>query len=449
MNRRFIKHEGPERVAVVGGGMMGISAALEIAHNSDATVTLFEKSEDLGGLSNSYTWNGITWDRFYHVVLSTDSVMLDFIRSLDLADDLFWKTTRSGFYRDRKLVSMSSIKDFLSFPFLTLWQKFRLGLGIMLSNGMKDVEKLDRVYVREWLTRLFGRRVYERIWEPLLRSKLGASREKTSAAFIWATIKRLYGARKGSDKAERLGHVRGGYARIIEKAKRSLEISGVKVAANQEVESIAKRRTQGKSTFVLGAGGKDQEFDKVVLTVPAPDILRIVQHDENEYWEHLGKVSYLGVICVLLILKRSLSKYYVINLLDNSLPFTGIIEATNVVSPDEMKSTHLVYLPKYVGPNDELWQQEDRAIVDSFCGSLGKVFSDFSVQDVLHSVVFRERFVQPLQEVRYLERCLGFKTPEEGLYVVNTSMIYNSTINNNAVVTLAREAAREAFGESR
>jgi hypothetical protein len=40
-----------------------------------------------------------------------------------------------------------------------------------------------------------------------------------------------------------------------------------------------------------------------------------------------------------------------------------------------------------------------------------------------------------------MDRTVGFRTPFPGIYVANTSMIYNSTLNNNAVVTLAEQAA--------
>jgi len=199
-----------ETIAIVGGGMTGISAALELARSGRFDVTLFEKQDRLGGLSGYFEWEDVTWDRFYHVILSTDTVMLDFLKELGLESELFWQATKSGFYGDGRLVSMSSTLDFIRFPFMSLWQKFRLGLGILYSARIKDPAKLDRIYVREWLTRVFGRRVYENIWDPLLRSKLGDARERTSAAFIWATINRLYGARSSDNKQEKMGHVHGG-----------------------------------------------------------------------------------------------------------------------------------------------------------------------------------------------------------------------------------------------
>lgn len=438
---------GPIRIAVVGGGLMGIATAMKLAGRSQARVTIFEKDSRLGGLSSPYTWKGITCERFYHVVLSTDSLLLDFLRSIGLDDEVYWRESKSGFYGDGRLVSMSSVKDFIAFPFLTLWQKFRLGLGIVLSTRIRNVAKLDRTYVREWLTRLFGRRVYEKIWDPLLRSKLGASREKTSAAFIWATINRLYGARQGNARVERMGHVRGGYARVLERAGERLQSAGVRFLVDQEVTHVEAVVSGSNREISVRTRSGEHRFDRVVLTLPAPEILRIAEHTDHAYWESLSKVSYLGVICVLLVLKRPLSPYYVINLLDKSLPFTGIIEATNVVRPSGGEGCHIVYLPKYVTADDELWASEDPHVLEAFLDGLKRVFPVLVDADILHAAVFRERYVQPLQEVDCLSRSVGFQTPVEGVYVANTSMIYNSTLNNNAVVDLATRVMEELIGD--
>ena len=507
-----------ESIAVVGGGMTGIAAALELAKSGKFDVTLFEKADHLGGMSDYYTWNGITWDRFYHVILSTDTVMLDFINELGLEDQLFWRETKSGFFGDGRLASMSTTMDFIRFPFLSLWQKFRLGIGIMYSARIKDPTKLDRIYVRQWLTRVFGRRVYESIWDPLLRSKLGTARERTSAAFIWATITRLYGARSAENKQEKMGHVHGGYKTILEAAEKKLKELGVKILLNSPVTKIetmsfpqtsnlkpqsrlslqpqsAKLISTNKTNSTNQTNGTNQPnktnqsylprtsnlqpqtpnglssnldphlashpqpttdnqhirvhtnganhiFDKALLTVNCSAAIdTVVRKNDHPYWDQLKNVNYLGVICVLLILSRKLSSYYVINLLDKELPFTGIIEATNIVSPDELDGKHLVYLPKYLPADDRLNSMTDAEITKQFVKGLKKVYPDLNDDEVLHSAIFREKFVQPLQEINYLDRAAGIQTPEPNVFTVNTSMIYNSTLNNNAAITLARKAA--------
>jgi protoporphyrinogen oxidase len=497
--------------------MTGIAAALELAKSGQFDVTVFEKADHLGGMSDYFTWNGITWDRFYHVILSTDAEMLDFISDIGLEDQLFWRETKSGFYGDGKLVSMSTTMDFLKFPFLSLWQKFRLGVGILYSSRINDPSKLDKIYGPQWLTKVFGRRVYEKIWDPLLRSKLGDAREKTSAAFIWATIKRLYGARNAENKQEKMGHVHGGYKTILDAAEIKLKQLGVKVLLNSpitKIESIPERneislpnaqrlkpdadsasilnRPQGipptsnlqrdevslpnaqrlkpdadsasnlqpqtaklistnqtnktnetKKSLRLVASDQDFFFNKALLTVNCPATLNVLdQSKDHSYWDKLKNVQYLGMICCLLILRRRLSPYYVINLLDKELPFTGIIEATNIVSADELDENHLVYLPKYLPADDRLNSMTDAEITSQFVQGLKKVYPKLKDDEVLHSAIYREKFVQPLQELYYLDRTAGIQTPEPNVFTVNTSMIYNSTLNNNAAINLARKAVK-------
>ncbi len=420
--------------------MTGISASLELAKTGLFEVSLFEKKPVLGGLSGYFQWENIVWDRFYHVVLSTDSTMLDFIRGLGLEKDLFWRNTRTGFYGKGRLVSLSTTLDFVRFPFMTPWQKLRMGLGILYSMRIKDPSRLDKIYVRAWLTAVFGRRVYENIWEPLLRSKFGNAREKTSAAFIWATITRLYGTRKGKDKKEKMGHVKGGYHSILTAAEALLQKSGVDVHVDEAVTGLL---SQGDSPAIT-AGGKKYSFDKVLFTIDCPAILAMVSPNDNHaYWDALKRVSYLGVCCVTLVLDRGLSPYYVINLLDKSLPFTGIIEATNVISSSQVADRFLVYLPKYAPADDPVWSLSDDEVLDQFIGNLKKVFPGLHDSNILHRMVSREKYVQPLQELGALDCLPGHATPLKGVYVANSSMLTNTTLNNNAAISLAKRAAKE------
>ena len=453
-----------ESIAIVGGGITGIAAAIELAKSRRFQVTLFEKQNHLGGLSSYYQWRDVVWDRFYHVILSTDTVMLEFIKELGLQDKFFWRDTKTGFYSKGRLVSFSSTLDFIKFPFMTLWQKFRMGLGILYSSRIKDPSKLDKIYVKQWLTKIFGRRVYEQIWEPLLRSKLGNARERTSAAFIWATINRLYGARSSGTKQEKMGHVKGGYHTILETAEKKLVELGVKIMTNSPVlkcekkpqnpnissrrlssskQQLSDKNNQPKKQIKLTTKNDTFKFDKVLFTTDCPTVLQMVNSENNHpYWSQLKQVEYLGVICVLLILNRKLSPYYVINLLDRDLPFTGIVEATNIVSPKNLDGKHLVYLPKYLPGDDSFSNMEEDKIIDLFVDKLKKVFPDLKEEEILHRQLFRETYVQPLQDLNYLQRTTEIITPIKGLYLVNTSMNYNSTLNNNAAIMLAHKAVK-------
>ena len=444
------KRSDRESIAIVGGGMMGIVVAMKLAESGRYDVSLFEKEPHLGGLSSAYQWEDLIWDRFYHVILSTDSLLIELLRELGLEKELFWRETKTGFYGEGKLVSMSSTLDFITFPFMSLWQKFRMGLGILYGTQIKDPSKLDKIYVRTWLTHVFGRRVYERIWEPLLRSKLGDARERASAAFIWATITRLYGARSSGSKVEKMGHIHGGYHRILAAAEQRLRELGVNIKTQSPVQKLIHPSTPSSShPLQLTTSENTASFDKVLFTIPCPEVLRLCEPgDEHPYWKRLRQVEYLGVACVLLVLSRQLSPYYVTNLLDKELPFTGIIEATNVVAPEELGGRHLVYLPKYMPPDDPLNHLDDAEMIALFLEKLKKVFPDLQDRDILHTQIFRERYVQPLQELGYLEHKIAMQTPLTGVYLVNTAMISNTTLNNNIVIFLAKKATENILNDS-
>ena len=457
-------------VGVIGGGITGIATALELAKLKQFNVTLLESVDHLGGLSDYYSWNGITWDRFYHVILPTDVVVINLIREIGIENQLIWRKAKSGFYGCGKLAPMGTVLDFIRFPFLSSWQKMRLAIGIIYSVKFADRTKLGRISLRQWLTKVFGQQVYNTIWLPLLRCKLGNAMEATSATFILATIKRLYGARTDEQKQERMGYVYGGYKTILQAAEHKLRNYGVNILLDTPVKHIEppgnndyalqnsddgiqrafkpNLSNNSRHKITIFARDRKYEFHKVILTVSGPVALKllgsqVLQANRDE----IDNIQYLGVVCLFLVLKRPLSSYYVINIIDAGFPFTGIIEVTNIVDPKEISGRHLVYLPKYVTPDDPVNKMGDPEIKTLFLKKLKKVYPDLSNGDIEHARVFREPFVQAVQDLNFAEHDERVSTQMEGVYLANSSMIQNSTLNNNAAIILAKEVVSKMVNE--
>jgi protoporphyrinogen oxidase len=440
-------HNHRETIAVVGGGITGIAAALNLARAGRFMVTLFEKDDRIGGLDSFYQWQEVICDRFYHVVIPTDSHMLKFLGDLGLADQVYWRKVRSGFFGRGRLVPLSSVSDFLSFPFLTFVQKIRLALGIFYIARIERLSRLEGIYSPRWLTGVFGRAAYEQIWEPLLHSKLGDAAERTSAAFMWATIRRLYGARGTGAKQEKMGYWRGGLRSLMDLAHQVLVKSGVSVVTGDPVQKIdpeagdAGSANRSTAQISIETRGGRRRFDRVLLTVSCPEVLKLIKTDADPYWSKLLSVEYLGVTSALLILRRSLSPYYVINLLDKDFAFTGIVETTNIIAAEDLEGRHLVYLPKYVSAGDRLNQLADEQIALLFIDKLRGVFPDLRDDDILHHKVFREPYVQPIPGPNFISRPISPLTPLAHVYLANTAMIPDSLHNNNANIKLAEDVA--------
>src|SRR5436309_7492530 len=117
---------GSQRWGIVGGGFLGMTLAHRLAqHGQD--VTLFEAAPQLGGLAAAWNLGDVVWDRHYHVTLLSDTSLRKILDELGLEQDMRWVQTRTGFYMDGQLYSMSNSLEFLRFPPLSLLGKIRLG----------------------------------------------------------------------------------------------------------------------------------------------------------------------------------------------------------------------------------------------------------------------------------------------------------------------------------
>lgn len=424
-------------IGIVGGGITGLTSAFYLLR-AGARVTVLESGEQLGGLATHFDFGDFSWDKFYHCILTSDSALLKLIDDLGLSPELQWTETKTGFFVTGKLHSMSSAADFLRFPPLSLWQKFRLGLGILYAARIRDGRALESSLASEWLTRVFGAENYRKMWGPMLRCKLGACREETSAAFIWTYISRYYSTReKNASQKERLGYVRGGYRTVFNKLIAEIKKLGGEIITSAAVKRIVADGERGVSVTTAQDG---HHFDQVISTIPSRPFAEVAPQLTPEYVHNLKQVKYLGVLCFALLLKRRLSPYYVLNLTDDGLPFTGVIEMTNLVSRQETAGHHLIYLPKYTVPGDPLFENSEADLWQSFRKGLKKVIPDLEDSDIEAKYLFRERLVQPVPVLHYSDLVPAMQTNVPGLMLANTTQIINSNLNNNAMVKIANRA---------
>jgi protoporphyrinogen oxidase len=430
-------------IGILGGGITGLTAAFYLLRQG-AQVTVFEGRPQLGGLATYFNFGPFWWDRFYHCILTSDRPLLQLIEDLGLTPEMRWTETKVGFFADEALYPMTSSLDFLRFPPLSLWQKAKLGLGVLRATKIKDGRPLEKYLASEWLIETFGEANYRKMWGPLLKCKLGACREEASAAFIWATISRLYSTRESdASKKEKLGYVRGGYRTVMNRLIVEIERMGGTISTGNPVERLSSC-PRGKVEVASKHGTFN--FDQVISTIPSPLLASIAPELDREYVQKLLQVKYLGIVCFALALKRKLTPYYVTNLADEAVPFTGIIEMTNLISLRETAGHHLVYLPKYTSPGDPLFEANESEIWQSFWKSLKRVVPDLNESDIVARHLFRERFVQPVPVLHYSDLVPSMQTNIPGLLLANTTQIINSTLNNNEMVKIACRAVNRLAG---
>ena len=422
--------------------MLGMSLALRLAREHFA-VTIFEHAPELGGLAAPWRLGAITWDRHYHVTLSSDDELLALLDELDLRDRVRWKGLRSAFYIAGALHPFSSALDFLRFPALGTIDKVRLGLTVAHARAHRDGSALAGVGVETWLRRESGDRVFERIWRPLLRAKLGDAYPEVAASFIWATIRRMYGA--SGSATQRFGYVEGGYRTIVERMAALLARNGVRIELGRGVDGVVA----AGDALALACGARVERFERVVVTTPTPIAARICDALSQEERDRLRAIRYQGVVCASVLLDRALGDAYVTNIADDRIPFTGAIEMTALVDARTFGNRHLVYLPRYADPSDRFFTAGDAEVRHAASRTLALVFPNYAPSAIRAFRVSRVPHVFALPTVGYAGGLPGFSTTRRGLYLATSAQIVDGTLNVNETLELSRRAAAHIVADPR
>ncbi len=429
-------------IAVVGGGMLGLTLAHRLSQQG-RPVTLYEAAPVLGGLAGAWSLPveseaPIVWDRHYHVTLLSDANTRGILRELDLDDEMEWVKTRTGYYSEGTLSSVSNALEFLRLPALNLIDKLRLGGTIWYGSRVTNWRKLEQVDVETWLRRLSGARAFRRFWLPQLRAKLGDAYTDTSAAFLWATIQRLYAARRSGLKEEMFGYVPGGYARVLERFGELLRSEGVHIELGIP---IAKVESDALGVAVTRGDGEVDHFDDVVVTAAAPLAARLCPGLAPAESAALARVRYQGIVCASLVLRRPLEGYYLTYIADE-VPFTTVIEMSSFVDPRHFGGHTLVYLPKYLAPDDPFFDADDDEVRARFLPALFRLYPYLVEDDVLAFRVSRVRNVFAISTLGHSERVPPLHTSQPGIHLCGSAQIVNGTLNVDEAVALAERCAR-------
>lgn len=268
-----------------------------------------------------------------------------------------------------------------------------------------------------------------------MRAKLGESYQRTSAVFIWATIQRLYGARKSGLKKEMFGYVPGGYKTIIEAFEKKLQEEQIIVKTGCAVKKVSN--SPEAKPAISFADGSTEEFDEVIITLPSGIAAQLCSGITGDEKDKLMNIEYLGVICVAVLLDKPVSNFYITNITDSSVPFTGVIEMSSLVDKKYFKGHSLVYLPKYVSSEDPMFNSPEEEIRNYFISNFKKMYSRISDENIKFAGVARARHVITVAKLNYSELLPGIRTSMTGVSIVNTSHIKDGTLNVNETIRVA------------
>ncbi len=471
---RQIEQEGPGlRVAILGAGIAGLTAAHELA-KAGRQVTVYEAAAQGGGLASGFRDRGWDWplERFYHHLFTTDSAIRGLVDEIAYSDKLFFRRQITSQWwqgrpypvqggMDRLSLGLGPLRKSLqvpaivatglsvvSYPGLPLTHRLRMGaVSAYLKYAARDWRPLERWTAADWTRRWMGETIFQTFVHPLLEGKFGPYADEVNMAWLWARLK---------TRSFLLGYFIGGFQGFADALLDHVRRAGVRVELGSPVRGLALLPDGGWKMTVESSGqpafgaerhaanGETATFDSVIVTLSPSLLSRLVPQLPTDYLNQIQELRSLGAVVMTIALRRPITKdVYWMNVPKDEFPFLALVEHTNFVEPEHYGGNHLVYCGDYLEPSHEYFSLTQDQLLERFLPALKRVNPAFEPSWIRDTWLHRETYAQPIVPINHSRNVPALRTPLPGLYWTSMSQVYPWDRGTNFAVELGQRVARE------
>jgi squalene-associated FAD-dependent desaturase len=301
-------------VVVIGGGLAGITAAIEL-REAGLGVTLLEARPRLGGATSSFTRDGLMVDTGQHVFLRCCTSYQDLLAALGMTgsvalQDRFDVTVlspgRQARLRRSGLPAPLHLGGaLLGYKFLALPERLRVGRAALALRGLDPARPgLDGQRLGEWLgARGQNANARRKLWDLFIVSSLNIDGDDASLSLAATVLKTaLLEGRSAADigvPMVPLGDLHGGAAaRVLDRLGARVRLATKAAAVDRDpAGGFRVRVTSGADAAPGDAGGEVIAAGGVVLAVPAAPAAGLARAAgaAGARWDELGASPIVNV----------------------------------------------------------------------------------------------------------------------------------------------------------
>lgn len=322
---------GPRRIAIIGGGITGLSAALRLSdlareRQLAIEVTLLENSDRLGGVLRTERIGEYLVEHAADMWITNKPEGVRLCERLGLAERLIptdAKFRRSFVLRNGtpyavpegfQLMVPEQAWPMLRSPLLSWSGKLRMLSEFFVAARRDGADES----LSDFVCRRFGREAFERLVQPLVGGIYTADPEKLSLKATlprFIDMERTHGSliraaleERRSRKTKETGTSGARYGLFVSLPNGLQELMtalieqvkpNTKIRLQTAAQSV-RRNEDGRFVVASSASGATslEEFDAVVLAVPAFVASRIVKDDQQSLAEDLSRIEYASTVVV-------------------------------------------------------------------------------------------------------------------------------------------------------
>jgi squalene-associated FAD-dependent desaturase len=431
------------RIAVVGGGLAGIAAALEAA-DCGAEVVLIERRPTLGGLTTSIRRNGLSFDNGQHVFLRCCTAYRGLIDRIGASEQVYLQRrldvpvlapdgTRASINRTALPAPLHLLGSLARYRHLSLRERASLTRpALALRRLDPDDASLDDITFGDWLTSNGqSEHAVDRLWNLIALPTLNLSAAQASLALAVQVFR--VGLLDRSDSGD-IGWSTVPLAELHgANAARALDAAGVEVL----IGTAASRVTGSSSgSFTISTDSRSLVADAVIVAAPPRVSASLGAFVVADGADRLGTSP---IVNVHLVLDRRVTDLPLAAAVASPIQFIFDRTASSGASAGQCLSISLSAADGYIG-------RGSTQLVNTFAEALRELLPAAREARVVDAVVTRERAAtfRAAPGVRAFRPSTRTKTP--GLFLAGAWCDTGWPATMEGAVRSGQQAASQALG---
>lgn len=419
------------KIAIIGAGFTGLSAALKLLEDKHETV-IFEKENLPGGLASGFKKNKWIWplEKYYHHFFTNDTYVFSLAK--EVKQEIIVKRPKTSIFLENSSNQLDSPLSAIKFSKLSFLERLRMAtiIGILKYNPVW--KPLESTKASVFLPKAMGEIPYGKIWEPQLKNKFGSYADNISLAWFWARIRK---------RTTCLAYPKGGFLTFANNIENKIIKRGGEIKTNTDVVNIKSENKKLAIYYKKDGKQKKESFEKVLITVNPGLFTRMASELPSKYKNKLNQLKSIGAINLVLRLKKQFltDNTYWLSICESNSSMVAVVEHTNFIDKKYYNNEHLLYVGSYLDLNHELYRMNASQILDKYTPFLQKINPSFR-QSIIDYDLFKDPFAQPVVPINYSKILPTFETPLKNLYLASMHQVYPWDRGTNYAIELGGKA---------